>query len=80
MQRLTLFRSQLQSSKLSNKDDKNSITITDNRTGKTYNFQLKDGVLKASDIETIKDSNGKPLRSYDPAFMNTISCVNIFLT
>ena len=27
------------------------------------------------DVETIKDPNGKPLRLYDPAFMNTISCV-----
>jgi citrate synthase len=74
MKRISLIRSQLVNSKLSTKDA-NSITITDNRTGKTYNFILKDGVFKASDLETIKDVNGKPLRSYDPAFMNTISCV-----
>jgi hypothetical protein len=43
--------------------------------GKTYNFTLTDGVIKASDIESIKDQNSKVLRSYDPAFMNTISCV-----
>ena len=46
--------------------------------GKTYNFKLNEGVLRASDIESIKDANGKPLRSYDPAFMNTICCVNNF--
>jgi hypothetical protein len=77
MKRLNLLRSQLVDSKCAAKDDKNTITITDNRTGKTYTFQLKEGVLKASDLETIKDTNGKPLRSYDPAFMNTISCVRL---
>jgi hypothetical protein len=44
--------------------------------GKIYTFKLFDGALKASDLEKVKDSTGGPLRSYDPAFMNTISCVN----
>ena len=43
--------------------------------GKTYTFKLFDGALKASDLETIRDANKKPLRSYDPAYMNTINCV-----
>ena len=76
MERLTLLRSQLISQNLS-KDNKNTLSITDNRTGKSYNFSLDNGVIKASDIESIKDSNGKPLRSYDPAYMNTICCVKL---
>ena len=40
-----------------------------------FSSSVTSGILKASDLETIKDSNGKPLRSYDPAFMNTICCV-----
>lgn len=44
--------------------------------GKTYTFNLLEGVaLKASDLETVKDANGRPTRSYDPAYMNTICCV-----
>jgi hypothetical protein len=85
MQRLELIKSQVRQNLLNNVD-KNSVSITDNRTGKliyklgkTYNFKLFDGALKASDIETIKDSNGKVLRSYDPAYMNTINCVLFIL-
>ena len=82
MKRLELIRSQLKFGSLSN-ENKGEITIIDNRTGnkvnlmkgKTYNFKLYYGAVKASDLETIKDSKGKVLRSYDPAFMNTISCV-----
>ena len=44
--------------------------------GKTFNYTLFDGAIRASDLEKIKDSEGNPLRSYDPAYMNTINCVN----
>jgi hypothetical protein len=82
MKRLEMIKAQV-SQNLLNNTDKNSVSITDNRTGKrknlilgkTYNFKLFDGALKASDLETIKDTNGKVLRSYDPAYMNTINCV-----
>jgi len=74
MNRITLIQSQLKSCPLANNN--NTLTVTDNRTGKTYNFKLTDGVLRASDLETIKDTNGKVLRSYDPAFMNTICCTS----
>ena len=49
-----------------------TLTITDNRTGKTYALPIADGTIKASDIRQIKtgpDDFG--LMSYDPAFMNT---------
>jgi len=49
-----------------------TLTITDNRTGKTYELPVADGTIKASDIRQIKtgpDDFG--LMSYDPAFMNT---------
>ena len=68
MKRLTLLKNQLTS--------KQEITITDHRDGKTYNFKLKDGLLKASDLETIKNDKGEPLRAYDPAYMNTVNCTS----
>ena len=55
---------------------KNTLTITDNRTGKQYEVPIEDGgVVRAShfrDIKTGTDDFG--LMSYDPAFTNTASC------
>src|SRR5437763_3421742 len=50
----------------------NTITITDNRTGKTYTFPVENGTIRAMDLRQIKagpDDFG--LMTYDPAFMNT---------
>ncbi len=55
---------------------KNTLTITDNRTGKQYEIPIEDGgVVRAThlrDIKTSADDFG--LMSYDPAFTNTASC------
>jgi citrate synthase len=55
---------------------KNSVTITDNRTGRQYEIPIEDGgVIRAArlrDIKTSPDDFG--LMSYDPAFTNTASC------
>jgi citrate synthase len=53
----------------------NSLTITDNRTGKQYEVPIADGAIPALDLRKIKtgpDDFG--LMTYDPAFMNTASC------
>ncbi len=52
-----------------------SLTITDNRTGKTYEVPIEDGTVRATALRDIKvgeDDFG--VMSYDPAFMNTASC------
>ena len=54
---------------------KDTLTITDNRTGKTYEVPIQDGTIKAMDLRQIKvaaDDFG--LMTYDPGFMNTASC------
>jgi len=54
---------------------KDSITVTDNRTGKTYELPISDGTIKATDLRQIKvaeDDFG--MMTYDPAFMNTAAC------
>src|SRR3712207_2927383 len=51
-----------------------TLTITDNRTGKSYDIPITDGTIKALDLRQIKtgpDDFG--LMSYDPAFTNTAS-------
>jgi citrate synthase len=53
----------------------NTLTITDNRTNKTYTVPVEDGTIRAMDLRQIKtgpDDFG--LMTYDPAFMNTASC------
>src|SRR6266850_772793 len=52
-----------------------TLTITDNRTGKKYDLPIQDGTIRAMDLRQIKagpDDFG--LMTYDPAFMNTASC------
>jgi len=52
-----------------------SLTITDNRTGKTYEVPVADGTIKAMDLRQIKTSaEDFGLMTYDPAFMNTAAC------
>jgi citrate synthase len=49
-----------------------TLTIVDNRTGKTYELPVQDGTIRAMDLRRIKaapDDFG--LMTYDPAFMNT---------
>jgi len=52
-----------------------TLTITDNRTGKTYELPIELGVIRAMDLRQIKtgpDDFG--LMTYDPAFQNTAAC------
>jgi len=52
-----------------------TLTITDNRTGKSYTVPVENGTIRAMDLRQIKtgpDDFG--LMTYDPAFMNTASC------
>jgi citrate synthase len=59
-----------------------SLTVTDNRTGKQYELPIAYGIyrddgayIKGTDLRKIKASEQDfGLLSYDPAFMNTASC------
>jgi citrate synthase len=52
-----------------------TLTITDNRTGKQYDVPITDGTIKAIDLRKIKVSDEDfGLMTYDPAFTNTASC------
>ena len=54
---------------------KNTITITDNRNGKTYELPIENGAIRAAELRQIKISpDDFGLMSYDPAFTNTASC------
>ena len=52
-----------------------SLTITDNRTGKSYEVPISDGTVRAMDLRQIKVDEGEfGMMSYDPAFTNTAAC------
>ncbi len=55
---------------------KNILTLTDQRTDKTYEAPIDDhGTIRAMDLRKIKtDPEDFGLMTYDPAFMNTASC------
>jgi citrate synthase len=54
-----------------------SLTITDNRTGKTYSIPVVNGTIRAMDLRQIRTGDDDfGLMSYDPAFMNTASCIS----
>ena len=53
----------------------NSLTVTDNRTGKTYELPINEGAVRAMDFRQIKVSDDDfGMMVYDPAFTNTASC------
>src|SRR3981081_217089 len=52
-----------------------TLTITDNRTGRQFELPIKDGAIAATELQKISsDGPGSGLLSYDPAFLNTASC------
>ena len=60
---------------MSNSNSSETLTVTDNRTGKTYELPIENGSIRAlalRDIKTSEDDFG--LLSYDPGLVNTASC------
>ena len=54
---------------------KDTLSITDNRTGKQYEIPIEDGTIRATELRNIKvDEEDFGLMSYDPAYLNTASC------
>jgi citrate synthase len=52
-----------------------TLRVTDSRTGRSYEFPIVDGAIRAIDLRQIKTSDDDfGLLSYDPAFQNTASC------
>jgi len=54
---------------------KDTLTITDNRTGKQYEIPIEQGTIRTADLRQIKTSEDDfGLLGYDPALLNTASC------
>ncbi|MCW2991631.1 MAG: citrate synthase [Solirubrobacterales bacterium] len=51
-----------------------TLSVTDNRTGKSYEVEITDGTVRAMDFRQMKvDEDDFGLMTYDPAFTNTAS-------
>ncbi|MGC8759203.1 MAG: citrate synthase [Bryobacteraceae bacterium] len=56
-------------------ENQDTLTIIDNRTGKSYTIPFVDGCIRTMDLRQIKkDEQDFGVMGYDPAFMNTASC------
>ncbi len=56
---------------------KDTLTITDNRTGRTYEIPIFHGTIRAMDLRQIKVSDDDfGMMTYDPAFMNTAAAIS----
>src|SRR5450631_4919204 len=52
-----------------------TLTVTDNRTGKQYEIPIEDNTIRATELRKIKTHDDDcGLMTYDPAFMATASC------
>src|SRR5229473_3087478 len=56
-------------------DASETVTVTDNRTGRTYELAIEDGTVRALDLRQLKAGEQDfGLMAYDPAYTNTASC------
>src|SRR6201992_1021265 len=52
-----------------------SLTVTDNRTGRTYEIPIEDETIRATELRKIKvNDDDFGIMTYDPAYMATASC------
>jgi Citrate synthase, C-terminal domain len=52
-----------------------TLTITDNRTGRSYEIPIQDNTIRAIDLRQIKvNPEDFGMMTYDPAFTNTAAC------
>jgi citrate synthase len=51
-----------------------TLTVTDNRTGRTYTLPITANAIAAADLRRITAPDGAGLISFDPALRNTATC------
>ena len=52
-----------------------ALTITDHRTGRSYELPIQSGAIRALDLRSIRAGEDEPgLVSFDPGFQNTAPC------
>ena len=54
----------------------NSLSVTDNRTGKSYELKIENNSVSATQFLQMKSEAGTVTRLFDPAYMNTVNCIS----
>ena len=54
----------------------NTLSVVDNRTGMQYILNIRDNAIAASALASMRNKEGFPILSYDPALLNTVSAVS----
>src|SRR6266852_3836210 len=68
-------RAPLTADEVATRAGSDTLTVIDNRTGKTCEIPIKDGAIRAMDLRQIKkDAKDFGMMSYDPSFSNTALC------
>ena len=67
MNRLSLLAEQIKG--------KDTLTVSDSRNNKNYQIPIKNSFVTSTDLQKIS-YKGRVLRSYDPGYMNTITCTS----
>jgi citrate synthase len=67
MNRLSLIADQIKG--------KDSLTITDTRSGKSYDVPITNSFIKSTDLQKVQHKS-LVMRTYDPGYMNTITCTS----
>src|SRR5215831_12061485 len=58
-------------------DRRETLSVTDNRTGRQYEIPIKNDTIRAIDLRQIKvEESDFGMMAYDPAFSNTASCTS----
>lgn len=75
MERITRFKKDMKGSK---EHQNGELSVTDNRTGKTYTIPIyKNNFIYSKDLGKITTPNDTtPLRYYDPGYTNTMNCTS----
>lgn len=56
-------------------NQKETLTVKDDRTGRSYTFPITERTVRAMDFRQVKTEEGDfGLMSYDPGFLNTATC------
>ncbi len=53
---------------------RNTLTVIDNRTGRSRELAIEDGAVRAEDLHQVALDGGEGLVSFDPGLTNTAVC------
>jgi len=53
-----------------------TLSVVDNRTGKSYDIKITDNTIKGGDLKAIKGTDGQGLMTFDPGYGATTCCVS----